>query len=205
LITAGRSRRARSGTGAPQLIVAASVCVLVVATNLIDLYVNDLGKGLHLLDANWQFGWSHDFDTAILAAGLCAAIAGSVPAASGRWIWRSTAAILGLFVLDEATPLHATIDSSRFGKLLYVPILLGLVACLWLLAADSDQRTAVLAGIAILILSFAMHVVGVPTLRALGYFNGVYQASVGLKEGLESAGLVLVVPSLWRLAAARQT
>ena len=172
-----------------------------MVTNLIDLYVNDLGKGLNLIDANWQFSWSHDLDTAILAAGLCAAIAGSLRAVSRRGTWRSTAVILGLFFLDEATPVHAAIDSSRLGKLVYVPLLLGLVGCFWLLAANSDQRTPVLAGITILFLSFAMHVAGVPSLRVLGYFNGVYQASVGLKEGLESAGLVLIVPSLWRLAA----
>jgi hypothetical protein len=200
-----RAERRRTLGQGELVIVAAAICLLVVATNLFDLYVNSLGKGLHVLDANWQFGWSHDLDTAILAAGLCAAIAGALRDASRPWIWRSTAAILGLFFLDEATPLHATIDSSRFGKLVYVPILLGLVACLWLLAADSDQRAPVLAGITVLVLSFAMHVVGVPTLRGLGYFNGIYQASVGLKEGLESAGLVLVVPSLWRLAAQRQT
>ena len=191
--------------GAPLATLAAAICLLVVVTNLIDLYVNDLGKGLHVLDANWQFGWSHDLNTAILAAGLVAAIAGSVRTVSRHRIWWSTALILGLFFLDEATPLHSVIDSSKFGKLVYVPILLGLVACLWLLAADSDQRTPVMAGITILVLSFAMHLVGVPTLRSLGYFNGIYQASVGLKEGLETAGLVLVVPSLWRLAGAPQT
>ena len=205
LITAGRARRARAEAPAPLMIAAAGICLLVVATNLFDLYVNSLGKGLHLLDANWQFSWSHDLDTVLLAAGLCAAVAGTVQAVPPRWIWRSTAGILGLFFLDEATPLHATIASSRPGKLVYVPILLGLVVCLWLLAADSDQRTPVLAGITVLVLSFAMHVIGVPTLRALDHFNGIYQASVGLKEGLECAGLVLVVPSLWRLASERQT
>lgn len=200
-----RADRRRALTLGELVTVATAICLLVVATNLFDLYVNSLGKGLHLLDANWQFGWSHDLDTAILAAGLCSAIVGAVQDASRPWIWRFAAAIFGLFFVDEATPLHAAIDASRFGKLVYVPILLGLVACLWLLAADSDHRTPVLAGVTILVLSFAMHVVGVPTLRSLGYFDGVYQASVGLKEGLESAGLVLVVPSLWRLATQRQT
>jgi hypothetical protein len=199
--TASRGGTSRALAGAPLATLAGATCILVIATNLTDLYVNSLGKGLHVLDANWQFGWSHDLNTAVLAAGLCAAIAGSTRAASRQTIWRSTALILGLFFLDEATPLHAVIASSKFGKLVYVPILLGLVTCLWLLAADSDQRTPVMAGITILVLSFAMHVVGVPTLRSLGYFNGIYQASVGLKEGLETAGLLVVVPSLWRRVA----
>src|ERR1700729_1263833 len=170
-ITASRGRIARSTTGASLFIIAAAICLLVVVTNLIDLYVNDLGTGLNLIDANWQFSWSHDLDTAILAAGFCAAIAGSMRAVSRRGTWRSTAVILGLFFLDEATPVHAAIDSSRLGKLVYVPLLLGLVGCFWLLAANSDQRTPVLAGITILFLSFAMHVAGVPSLRVLGYFN----------------------------------
>lgn len=191
-VQASASRRSAAGRTAARRghivsrrrsVVAAALLAATVATNLFDLLVDDLGDGLRLLDANWEFSWSHNLDTAMLAAGVVAAVIGAFRVAGAAVPWRVTAVILSLLFLDEASPLHAQIGELRFGKLLYVPLLLGLVSALWRLASETNERPAVLVGLVTLLLSFAMHVDGVPALRPLGYFTVLYQAAVGVKEG----------------------
>lgn len=179
-------------------LLAGTALVAVVVTNQIDLHVHRFGIGL--LNANWEFSWSHDLDTLALSVGMFAAGTGAWRHEAHRRLWAATAVILGLFFLDEASPLHGQIDRLPGGKVLYSPILLGLVACVWLLTADSDQRVLVVAGLTVLFLSFGMHVLGLHALHPIGYFSNPYQAGVGLKEGLELAGLFLVVVGLWRVA-----
>ena len=48
-----------------------------------------------------------------------------------------------------------------------------------------------------------MHVLGLYLLRPLGHYDQVYQLGVGVKEGTELAGLILVVLGLARLARRR--
>ena len=179
-------------------VVAGAALLLVLITNQVDLSVAALRIGI--LNANWEFSWSHDADTIILALGFVATVLGARRLASRRRLWVATAAILGLFFADEVSPLHAQIGGHTGGKLLYTPLLLGLMVSVWLLAADSEQREVVLAGLAILIVSFGMHVIGLHVLRQLGYLNWLYQAGVAVKEGTELAGLFLLVCALWMLA-----
>lgn len=179
-------------------IVAGVAVVAVVVTNQIDLGADQLRVGL--LNANSRFSWSHDVDTLALALGMAAAVRGARRGGRDSQLWWATAVILGLFFLDEASPLHTAIDHLPLGKALYSPILLALVTCVWLLAAHSDQQVVVAAGLVTLCASFAMHVVGLHALHPIGYLSGPYQAGVGVKEGTELAGLTLVVLALWRLA-----
>lgn len=170
----------------------------MVATNQADLGTDRFA--VQLLNANWQFSWSHDLDALALAAGLFAAVTGARWTDRHRGLWGATALIIGLFFLDEISPLHSEIDRLAFGKLLYSPILVALVICVWLLTAETSQRAIVGVGLVTLFLSFGMHVVGLRALLTLGYYSWPYQAGVGVKSGTELAGLLLVVPGLWRLA-----
>lgn len=178
--------------------IAGLAFAAVVATNLLSLGVDNLRTSL--VNANWEFSWSHDADTLVLAVGIYAASRGARRAGARRRLWAITAAIMTLFFLDEVSPLHTQIGSVTFGKLLYTPILAALVVCLGRLAAAGVERRVLGWGLLTLFGAFAMHVVGLHLLRPLGYTNWIYQSGVGVKEGAELAGLFLVVPALWRLA-----
>lgn len=207
-----RARRVRAAALAAwrenrrRFILAAVAFATVIVTNLIDLRVDHLSHGL--LNANWRFSWSHDLDTLGLAAGVViSALAGRSTGRSGRErrLWYAIATLLGVLFLIEASPLHAQVDllnagGLSFGKLFYTPILVALLVCVWRLVAHTDQRGAMIVGLATLFLSFVMHVIGLGALRPLGYLNWIYQGGVGAKEGLELAGLLLLIPGLWVLA-----
>jgi hypothetical protein len=150
----------------------------VLATNLVDLLANQLRPNLRALDANWQFSWCHDLDRLLLAAGMVAAVRGTRRVVSLQGLWYLLAGILALLLLDELSPLHATV--GHISKLLYVPILIVLVVCLWRLVLNSPERAIVGAALLTLSGSFGMHVVGLTMLRPIGYMSWPYQAGVGI-------------------------
>ncbi len=117
------------------------------------------------------------------------------------WWGASAAALIGLFVV-EASPLHVQVDSLSYGKLIYVPLLAGFAVCIWRLGTDSGQAALVRTSLAVLLASYAVHVFGLNIVKALGWGTGswAYQVKVGLKEGSELAGWLLVLVSLWRSA-----
>lgn len=186
-----------------RFILAAVAFAAVIVTNLIDLRVHHLSHGL--LNANWRFSWSHDVDTLAFAAGVVICARAARGASPERRLWSAIATLLGVLFLIEASPLHTQVDlllvdGLSVGKLFYTPILLALLVCMWRLVAHTDQRGGILVGLATLFLSFGMHVIGLGLLRPLGYLNAIYQGGVGAKEGLELAGLFLLIPGLWVLA-----
>jgi hypothetical protein len=179
-------------------VIAALALTAVLGTHLLNFGIDRLN--VRPLDANWRWSWSHVVDILLLLAGFGAAVAGARREGPQRRAWRATAWILVLFFLDEASGAHALIDRVSFGKALYTPILLALVGCLWLLAARTAERVAVASGLLTLAVAFTMHIVGIPLLRPAGYYTWIYQIAVGIKEGTECGGLMLVVPALWRLS-----
>ena len=179
-------------------VVALVAFVAVIATNLISLEFDHLRTTV--INANWEYSWSHELDALALVLGAYAAVVGWQRQPGRRRLWAATGVILVLFFLDEISPLHAQIGSISGGKLLYVPILAALVACLWLLTRGTNERVLVSWALVTLLLSFVMHTPGLHILRRVGYTNWVYQAGVGFKEGTELAGLILVVWALWRLS-----
>ena len=181
-------------------VVAVLACGAVIATNLLSLGVDQLRTSV--INANWEFSWSHDFDTALLAIGVYASLVGA-RADRPRWrLWRVTAAILALFVLDEVSAFHGQFGNLE--KLLYAPVLAALVVCVWRLTAGTEERVLVRWSLVTLVFAFAMHVAGLHLLRPIGYMTYVYQIAVGFKEGTELAGLILLVAALWRRADSRR-
>ena len=189
--------RPKRKVGLSLFVIAALAFLAVIATNLASLTLDHLRTSL--LNANWEFSWSHDADTIALAVGTCAAASVVRRPGSRRGLWAVTAAILALLVLDELSPVHGQL--RNFGKLLYAPVLAALVVALWRLTARTTERRFVFWGVATLLVSFGMHVVGLHVLRPIGYLNWLYQTGVGFKEGTELAGLILLVAALWMLAA----
>lgn len=181
------------------VVVAVLACGAVVATNVLSLGVDQLRTSV--INANWEFSWSHDLDTVLLAIGVYASLVGARANGPHRWLWSATAAILALFVLDEVSAVHGQFGNLE--KLLYAPILAALVVCVWRLTVGSKERALVMWSLVTLVFAFAMHVAGLHLLRPIGYTTYVYQVGVGFKQGTELAGLILLVAALWRRAHAR--
>jgi hypothetical protein len=198
--TSARVGYALRGSGCA-FALAGFAMLAVIATNQIDWSADRLG--IKIINANLGFSWSHDLDKLILASSVVAALGGALRPGRHQRLWATTAFILGLFLIDELSTLHAEIGGLHFGvgKLMYAPILLVLVICVWLLAAATKERFVVAVGVLVLSVCFGMHVVGMRILRHLfGYLSSPYQLGVGIKEGSECAGFLLVVPALWRLS-----
>ena len=181
------------------VVVAVLACGAVVATNLLSLGVDQLRTSV--INANWEFSWSHDLDTVLLAIGVYVSLVGARADGPQRRLWLATAAILALFVLDEVSAFHGQFGNLE--KLLYAPILAALVVCVWRLTAGTEDRAPVMWSLVTLVFAFAMHVAGLHLLRPIGYTTYVYQVGVGFKEGTELAGLILLVAALWRRSHAR--
>ncbi|MBV9802229.1 MAG: hypothetical protein JO130_03530 [Solirubrobacterales bacterium] len=206
--TAAAARQGGVETGprvpsvATGLFVLATVAFgLVLASNLISLGLDQLRTTL--INANWEFSWSHEVDTVLLAIGTGVSVVGARASTAHRRLWLTTAMILAVFFLDEASALHGQI--GNLDKLLYVPILVALVLCVRRLTDRTPERMLVTYGLTTLFFAFAMHVAGLHLIRPIGYTTYVYQTAVGFKEGAELAGLILIVAALWRRAAADRT
>lgn len=176
------------------LVLAWAAFALVLTSNLLSLGVDHLQTTL--INANWEFSWSHDVDTILLGIGVWTSLVGARAGGADRRLWLATAAILALLFLDELSALHGQV--RNLDKLLYAPILAALVVCVWRLTAATHERTLIVYALITLLLAFAMHVAGLHLLRPIGYTTYVYQAGVGFKEGTELAGLTLLVAALWR-------
>jgi hypothetical protein len=190
---AGRAATVRAvASNHDSALAAVGAAVLVLATNLIDFGV-DHGH-IRLLDASAEWSWSHVVASAAFAAGMLAGVLGARRGPA----WRAIAGLFALLLIDNLTRLHTHIG---YWPALYAPILLGLSYALWSATRDTEVSRVVLAGLAMLVVSLGIHVVGPHVVHALGWGTDswAYQVKVGLKEGTELAGWVLVVPGLWRL------
>lgn len=184
----------------PLLGLVIAACGLVMASNLASLGFDHLQTSL--INANWEFSWSHDLDTILLGIGVCGSLVGARASRARRGLWIVTAVILGLFFLDEVSTLHGEIGDLE--KLLYTPVLAVLVVCVFRLTSGTRDRIVMSWALPILIFAFGMHVVGLRLLRPIGYTTYLYQAGVGLKEGTELAGVIMLVSALCLRARAER-
>ena len=181
------------------MLPAGVVALAVIATNLVNY-----GARLHsdLLDANAGTSWSHRAVAATLAAGGMVALLGALRAEVRRAAWSTAAgALIALFVV-ESSSLHVQVDKLSYGKLIYAPLLCAFALSAWRLAGGASQAPLVRVGLAALALSYVVHLLGSDVVEALGWSSGswAYQAKVGLKEGTELGGWLVILVALWRAA-----
>lgn len=176
------------------------VVLVVLGTNLIDFGAD--GLRIRVLNANLDSSWSHRATDVTLAAGAVIALLKAWTAGEDRTLWSAIALELLLLFIVEVSRLHVQVDRLSYGKLIYLPVLTGLALCAWRLAAGSDQASLVRAGLAALVMAYAVHIFGLHVVEAVGWGSGgwAYQVKVGIKEGAELAGWLLLVLGLWRLA-----
>jgi len=171
---------------------------VVVVTNLVDFEADE--ERIGLLNANLASSWSHRATAGalLLGGGLAAFRAWHAPRRR-RW-WGATAAALVFLFVVEVSPAHVQVDRLSYGKLIYVPLLACLVVCVLRLVEGSEQVTEMRVALAALAGSYAIHVLGPDAVRALGWGTDswAYQVKVGLKEGTELSGWLLLVLALWR-------
>jgi hypothetical protein len=185
----------------PLFAIAAAAAALVLATTLVDFSADDGRIGI--LDAAAEWSWSHVIAIAAFAGGAFIAVWAAREPTPYRREWRIAAAVFTVLLIDNITRLHT---HTGLWPLLYAPLLLGLSAAVWRLARGTREGALVLAGLAALFVSVGFHVLGPSVVHALGWTDQsfAFQVKVGLKEGLELAGWMLVVPGLWRLHRGRQ-
>ena len=171
-------------------------------TNLVDFEAD--GERIRLLNANLASSWSHRATAgALLLGGGLAAVRAGRAARRRRWWGAAGAGLILLFVV-EVSPAHVQVDRLSHGKLIYVPLLACLVVCVLRLVEGTDQLTVLRVALVALTGSYVVHVLGPDAVRALGWGTDswAYQVKVGLKEGLELSGWLLLVWALWRAGRA---
>ncbi len=139
-----------------------------------------------------------------LAVAVCAA--GAWRARQRRSEWIVSCVLLAAFFLDEVSGLHVQVDALHHGKILYAPALLALVYCVWRLTYARLRLTGALAAGLLLLASYAIHVLEPHSIaRVLGRSTSgwAFEVVVSLKEGMELAGLLLVLLALSAAAFAR--
>jgi uncharacterized protein YqgC (DUF456 family) len=178
------------------LLIAGGLLALEMATHLLDYGLDHPRVGL--LDSGSEWSWSHIVATVAFAAAALAGVAGARRAGARRREWAAVAGLFGFLLLDNVTRLHTHVPAW---PVFYTPILLGIFVVVWRLARDTPESVIVVVGLAALLVSLGIHVLGPHVVHALGWGSDTwaYQVKVGLKEGTELAGWVLVVPALWRL------
>jgi hypothetical protein len=179
--------------------LAAAVGVVVVVTHVVDF---EAGLPSRLLNANLSESWSHRATAATLAGGGIFALLRAASRRPDRLPWALTGtALLVLFVV-EASPVHVAVDRLSYGKLIYLPLLVALALGLRRLAGRLPPAPLARAAVLTLIVSYIIHVLGLAAVEALGWGTQslAYQLKVGIKQGTELAGWLLLVLALWRLA-----
>jgi len=180
------------------LLLAAGAVGAVGLTHLVDFGAYNLRY--RTLNANSSASWSHAVSAGALAVGAAVCLAGAWRLPRQRAPWIASAVILTLLFADELSGLHAHIDALSHGKLLYVPILLALVYCVWRLTMGMARLASVQAGAALLLASYLIHVLEPHNIaHAFGWSRDgwAFQVVVALKEGMELGGLLLILLALW--------
>ncbi len=184
------------------LVIAAAAFVLVMVTHLLAFGVDHLR--VHLFDAGLSHSWSYMVGTATVGAGTVVAAVAGCRRGPRTGAWRVTAGLMGFLFLDRVFLLH---DHVAFWPVVYAPVLIGLLASLWRLAADTDEDLTMAAGMVVLGVSLAINVLGPGVVKVLGWgpASWGYEVKVGLKHATELAGWLLIVAGLWRLRRRRSS
>jgi hypothetical protein len=180
---------------------AVATAALVLATQLLDFEAWNLR--VRLLDSAYEWSWSHLVSTGAMGAGavICALGARSARPGRRRLAWRVAAAMFAVLFADSVTRLH---EHVPHWPVVYAPIVGALAAAVVVVAAGRPAARLVVAAVALLCVSLAIHVAGPHVVRALGWspYGVAFQVKVALKEGSELGGWVMLLTGLARLAYA---
>jgi len=155
---------------------------------------------IRALDASYEWSWSHVASTTCIATGTVLCVAGAARAGGGgrRRAWRAAAILMAVLLADNVTRLH---EHVPHWPVVYAPLVVGLGVAMAAVAAGRPGARLVHAAVALLCLSLVIHVAGPRAVSALGWSptSLAFQVKVGLKEGTELAGWVLLLTGLARL------
>jgi hypothetical protein len=157
---------------------------------------------VRLLDSASGWSYPHHVSTLAYAGGAFACFVGARSAAGKRPAWQLAAGLFLFLLLDHVTRLHHSVAAW---PVVYAPLLLALAAAIVAVAARTELAPFVYAALGLLCASVACHALGPALTEVLGWSSEAwaYQVKVALKEGLELAGWVLLVPALAALAVRR--
>jgi hypothetical protein len=192
---ASAHRRADGGRAA--YLAAFAALTIEVATHLLDFGLDDLH--LRLLDASSEWSWSHMVATVAFASGAAVSVFAARRRRSERRQWWILAGLFAVLFADNVTRAHETVPHW---PLVVLPALAGVAIGVVRLARGTTVFHVAVAGLGLLLASFAIHVLGHALVHGAGWGADTwgYQIKVALKEGIELAGWVLLVPVLVRLA-----
>jgi len=169
-----------------------------MATQLLDFTAWNLR--IRALDASYEWSWSHVASTTCIATGTVLCVAGAARAGGGgrRRAWRAAAILMAVLLADNVTRLH---EHVPHWPVVYAPLVVGLGVAMAAVAAGRPGARLVHAAVALLCLSLVIHVAGPKAVSALGWSptSLAFQVKVGLKEGTELAGWLLLLTGLARL------
>jgi hypothetical protein len=178
--------------------LALLVLALVLITHLVNFGAGD--HGIALLDANDEWSYSHILATTAFGGGAAVCWAGARAGGQRAASWWVACALFAFLFVDGLTRLH---EHVAFWPAVYAPILLALSVCAYRVSRGTASAGAVTLALGLLAVSIAIHVLGPRAVDLLGWDESSwgYQVKVGLKEGTELAGWVLLVP--WLAIATR--
>jgi hypothetical protein len=187
----------RAGTDRRAYLVAFAALTTEVVAHLLDFALDDLR--VRLLDASSEWSWSHLVATAAFASGAAVSVFAARRRRGESSRWWILAALFAVLLADDVTRAHEAVPRW---PLVVLPALAGVAIGVVRLARGTPASRMALAGLALLLASFAIHVLGHALVHGLAWGPGTwgYQIKVALKEGTELAGWLLVVPVLVRLA-----
>jgi len=171
-----------------------------MATQLLDFTAWNLR--VRAIDASYEWSWSHVASTTCIAIGTVLCVAGAAGTDGGgrgrRRAWRAAAVLMAVLLADNVTRLH---EHVPHWPLVYAPLVVGLGVAVAAVAAGRPGGRVVHAAVGLLCLSLVIHVAGPKAVSALGWSptSLAFQVKVGLKEGTELAGWVLLLTGLARL------
>jgi hypothetical protein len=158
------------------------------------------------LDSGYEWSYSHLAATAAYAAGTAAGVVGARRARRGV-AWWAVSGLFAFLLIDNVTRLH---DHVASWPVLYAPVLFALSVAVAVIASGHEDAPLLAIGVALLVASLALHVLGPGLGRGLGWwqlegwpYRWPYELMIALKEGSELAGWTLCAPTLVVLAARR--
>jgi hypothetical protein len=182
-------------------VAAVATAALVMATQVLDFEAWHLR--VRLLDSSYEWSWSHLASTGAMGAGAVLCGLGARAAARPgrrRLAWRVAATAFAVLFVDSITRLH---EHVAHWPLVYAPIVAALAVAVVVVAAGRPAGRLVVAAVALLCVSLAIHVAGPSVVRALGWtaYGFAFQVKVALKEGSELGGWVMLLTGLARRAS----